>query len=158
MRKHGFLPPVSFDDVATFDAMVQTIIDARALEMSSTGGFGVERDSDKGGIERIVASTFCGFFGEDASDRFDDLFEQCAYLADHLANGHVFADGNKRTAVRMSLSLLAMRGVLLDVDDSPDPSENEVYQWIQALVEKKISSENLAYLFRWKASRRDAEA
>ena len=93
----------------TAEAMAQTVIDARAQEMATTGGFGLERDADKDGVARIVATTFCGYFGMEVSDRFEDLFEQCAYLAEHIARDHVFLDGNKRTAVRMSLSILAMR-------------------------------------------------
>lgn len=151
MAPKGFVPPLSIEDEMSVEAMAQTIVDARVQEMATTGGFCLERDADRDGIVRIVASTFCGYFGMEVSDRFDDLFEQCAYLAEHIARGHVFLDGNKRTAVRMSLSILAMRGIVLDVDDAPDPSGNEVYQWVQALVERKVDSSDLAFLFRWRA-------
>ena len=151
MAPKGFVPPLPIEDEMSVEAMAQTIVDARGQEMATTGGFGLERDADRDGVARIVATTFCGYFGMEVSDRFEDLFEQCAYLAEHIARDHVFLDGNKRTAVRMSLSILAMRGIVLDVDDSPDPSGNEVYQWVQALVERKIDSSDLAFLFRWRA-------
>lgn len=153
MAGDGSLAPIEIDEPMMFDAMVQSIIDARIMETTTTGGFGVECDADRNGIESVVASTFGTYFGIGAADRFEDIFDQSAYLADHLAKGHVFSDGNKRTAVRMSLSLLAMRGIHLDIDDPADPNSNELYQWIQALVVGKLNAENLSVLLRWKSIR-----
>lgn len=145
------LEPVEIDDPMLFEAMVQSVIDARAMEMATTGGFGIERDADRGGVEPIVSSAFCGCFGRGPAERFADVFDQAAFLADHIANGHVFTDGNKRTAVRMALSLLAMRGIAPDIDDPPDRQRNELYLWVQALVVGKLSADNISFLLRWKS-------
>lgn len=142
------LAPLQIDDPMLFEAMVQSIIDARSMEMMATGGFDVDSDTDKGRVEAVVGSTFCCHFGLGVADRFSDIFEQSAHLADHLANGHVFSDGNKRTAVRMSLSLLAMRGIYPEINDSGDSRHNDLYQWIQALVKNEMSVDDFACLLR----------
>lgn len=152
MRDDRDLRPIELDDRMMFDALVQSIIDARAQEMQSTGGFAVERDGDRAGIEPIVDSVFCSRFGFGACDRFEDIFEQSARFAYLLAKDHVFADGNKRTAVRMSLSILAMRGIVPAIADPPNPKDNELYKWVQALVEGRLSDGELAALLREKSS------
>ena len=52
-----------------------------------------------------------------------DLFGQVAHFVFHLAKDHSFADGNKRTAMSVSLALLDKEGINLAIDDDADPAE-----------------------------------
>lgn len=63
-----------------------------------------------------------------------DLFGQVAHFVFHLAKDHSFADGNKRTAMSVSLALLDKEGINLAIDDDADPAENTLYKLISALV------------------------
>ena len=64
-----------------------------------------------------------------------DLFGQVAHFVFHLAKDHSFADGNKRTAMSVSLALLDKEGINLAIDDDADPAENTLYK-----LKKKWSS------------------
>ncbi|WP_368093085.1 Fic family protein [Bifidobacterium adolescentis] len=77
-----------------------------------------------------------------------DLFGQVAHFVFHLAKDHSFADGNKRTAMSVSLALLDKEGINLDIDDDADPAENTLYKLISALVTEIITEETFASEFR----------
>ena len=87
-----------------------------------------------GRIGAVVANCFGTFFGLSPRDRFSDVFEQASCFALHLAKDHIFADGNKRTALVVALAIVKMRSVELQMDDSADPTENVAYRWIQEAV------------------------
>ena len=70
-----------------------------------------------------------------------DLFGQVAHFVFHLAKDHSFADGNKRTAMSVSLALLDKEGINLAIDDDADPAENTLYKLISALVTEIITEE-----------------
>ena len=72
-------------------------------------------------------------------------------FAFNLAKDHIFTDGNKRTTVLVSLALVRIGGVLLDIEDSEIPEENEVYKWIEDLVTDSKSKEELADILRMRA-------
>ena len=77
-----------------------------------------------------------------------DLFGQVAHFVFHLAKDHSFADGNKRTAMSVSLALLDKEGINLAIDDDADPAENTLYKLISALVTEIITEETFASEFR----------
>lgn len=66
-----------------------------------------------------------------------DLFETAALLAQALAQGHVFADGNKRTALVSTYNFLILNGHKLTA------SQKEAEDMMVDIAEKKISSEKL---------------
>lgn len=66
-----------------------------------------------------------------------DLFETSALLAQALAQGHVFVDGNKRTALVSTYNFLILNGYQLTA------SEKEAEDMMVDIAEKKISSEDL---------------
>lgn len=106
----------SEDEFHDFVAAVMQVHDSmRPCENDSTSG-----------IEPIVASTFMGYFGEVP---YATLTEQVAGLAYKIAKDHAFMDGNKRTAVVFSLTVLERYGgYTLDV------CSNELYRMIQELT------------------------
>jgi death-on-curing protein len=65
-----------------------------------------------------------------------------------MAKDHIFPDANKRTTVVISLALLLFADVVLDISDADDPEDNEVYHWIEDVVTRKRSIEQLAQFLR----------
>lgn len=70
-----------------------------------------------------------------------------------LAKDHVlFLDGNKRTALIISLAILQrIKGIMVSVSDSSDPSENELYKWIQSIVAGDGDVDSLSVILRERA-------
>jgi Prophage maintenance system killer protein len=101
-----------------------------------------------GKVLSVISSAFCTYFGNSPSERYKDVFVQIADFATRLSRDHIFPDGNKRTTVVVSLALLRMRGVDIDVEDTPCPEDNVIYQWIQDIVTGGRTTDELANLLR----------
>ncbi|RBP98160.1 death-on-curing family protein [Bifidobacterium aemilianum] len=141
-------PALELDREQDFLAFVQSVLDTHMAEMTATGGYAIEKGDEADRVQSVVASTFLSSFGRSPADRFADIFEQAAAFAAYLVRDHPFGDGNKRTAIRIALALIAMRGVELDIDDSPDPGHNALYGWVEDLVSKSLDAEGLAARLR----------
>lgn len=102
----------------------------------------------EGKVASVVSSVFCSVFGCSPVDRYRDLFEQIAAFATHLSKDHIFADGNKRTTVVISLALLEVSGYKLNATDWDNPEKNEVYRWIQDVVTNGRTEAELAEYLR----------
>ncbi|RBP99769.1 type II toxin-antitoxin system death-on-curing family toxin [Bifidobacterium xylocopae] len=144
-------PPLEFDDQPDFLAFVQTVLDAHMAEMTRHGGYAIEKGDEGPRVQSVVAAIFLASFGQAPADRFIDIFEQAAAFAYYLVRDHPFGDGNKRTAIRMALAMVALRGVALDIADPPNPWENELYQWVEGLISGTVSKEALAADLRTRA-------
>lgn len=148
-------PPVVFDGEEAVEAYADLILSAHEKVKEVSGCFGAPFDGRSraevlGKLAAVVGNTFIGYFGEGPADRFDDVFDQAAYLACHLALDHIFPDGNKRTALVMALVLPGMRGVKFRFSDGENPAENDPYAWIQSVVSRERTEEELASdLRRW---------
>ena len=105
-------------------------------------------DETVGRILVVVSSAFCTIFDSHPSDRFKDVFEQVADFAMHLSKGHIFNDANKRTTVVCLIGILNMAGLLLDIEDSDEPEDNVLYQWIKDVVTDAKSVPELAQILR----------
>ena len=77
-----------------------------------------------------------------------DAADLAASHAFGIARNHPFIDGNKRTAMSVSLALLDKEGINLAIDDDADPAENTLYKLISALVTEIITEETFASEFR----------
>ena len=130
------------DDFA--EAMAETIVQVHKRQLAVTGGFTVERADEIGLVSSVVNATFLPVFGQSPKERFEDLFRQVSHLAFHLAKNHSFADGNKRTAMAISLVILKKNGIDLIIDDDPEPERNTLYNLISELVTEKITEEQFA--------------
>lgn len=53
-------------------------------------------------------------------DPLDNIFEIASFYAVAIAKAHAFADGNKRTAMVVMLSYLAIQGVDIQADNGLD--------------------------------------
>ena len=70
------------------------------------------------------------------------------HIRNCIRNPHIFTDGNKRTALVMSLAMLWIRGIVVDGFDSANPETNEVYRWIQDVVSGEKTGRELAVALR----------
>ncbi len=58
-----------------------------------------------GRVQSVLGATFLTFFGIAPAQRYADVFAQIADFTTRFAKDHNFPDGNKRTAVKMSLDV-----------------------------------------------------
>lgn len=110
---------------------------------------GVTASAIVGRIANTVNTCFGIVFGVTPDDRYrGDLFLQVSTFCALLAKDHIFSDGNKRTALVISLALLQLRGISVSVVDSADPSDNGPYTWIESVVDGKENVEELSVKLR----------
>ena len=85
-------------------------INKRVIENAGIGSIGI---LDYGGLDSIVESPKQAFFGRDA---YPTVWLKAAYYLQKIAKKHVFADGNKRTALEATSIFLLLNGYDLKVD------------------------------------------
>lgn len=148
------IPPIEFANREYLEGLAQSIV-AVNWEILSKRGFapsffvgGLYGHELVGRVESVLASVFVRVFGVSPSERYIDLFDQVSVFAEYLAKDHVFTDGNKRTTVKVSLGLIMKQGIELDLEDSDDPEDNEVYTWIEAVVTGRRTRQELADMLR----------
>lgn len=106
-----------------------------------------------GRIASAVNACFGVIFGVGPSDRYEgDLFLQVTSFCEMLARDHIFPDGNKRTALVVSLAIMNTKGVVVELPDPRDPSKNEAYRWIQDVVSGRRGRNEMAVALRAMAS------
>lgn len=104
-------------------------------------------------VASAVNSCFGIVFDVTPDDRFGgDVFLQVSTFCARLAKDHIFPDGNKRTALVISLAILQLKGLVISVVDSSDPSENDMYGWIESVVAGQDSVEDLSVTLRERTS------
>ncbi|MEC0276848.1 type II toxin-antitoxin system death-on-curing family toxin [Peribacillus frigoritolerans] len=83
---------------------------------------------DIGKLEAKLALPYSGF-GD--YERYPTIVEKAAVYHFHLASGHCFKDGNKRTSYLAAFTFLDQNGYDLVVEDE------EVYEWTMRLADDK---------------------
>lgn len=76
------------------------------------GGSGIEV-LNPGSLEHLLEQIQGSIFGHDP---FPSLLDKAAHILHRIARGHIFLDGNKRTAVMACLTFLQMNGQTLRLD------------------------------------------
>jgi death-on-curing protein len=71
-----------------------------------------------------------------------DIFDIAAAYAFHIAEAQAFNDGNKRTAIGAALTFLELNSV------HPAPSEDELYDAMIDIANKRLTKADLSELFR----------
>lgn len=128
-----------FDD-ETIEFLAESVYEIHRQTVRHAGFDLTDIVSDKrrndmiGVIASILSPSFTPVFGQFPIERYEDVFEQVSDFAEHLAKRHVFADGNKRTTMQVTVGLLETSGLTINVPDSPDPDTNAMYRWIQDVV------------------------
>lgn len=150
------LLPIVFFNREYIEGLAQSIVEINRTVLLDKGFSPTVEHGDftQEQFERVLSvlyPVFIEMFGSSPCERYEDIFDQVSIFAEHLAKDHIFTDGNKRTTVKVSLALLLKNGIVLDLADSSDPEENEVYRWIASVVEGVKTREELADLLRKRA-------
>ena len=104
-RAHPFAPLV-LDDAGSLEAMAAAVMRLHSTLMAvgrcyTTDAAGDRAALELGRVESVLAGSFCTIFGQSPADRFADIFDQVAYVAEHMVKDHIFEDGNKRTSLSL---------------------------------------------------------
>ncbi len=147
-RAHPFAPLV-LDDAGSLEAMAAAVMRLHSTLMTvgrcyTTDAAGDRAALELGRVESVLAGSFCTIFGQSPADRFADIFDQVAYVAEHMVKDHIFEDGNKRTSLVFALSVLRFAGTPVVLSDGPEPKDNQYYAWIQDLVSSRRTTRELA--------------
>lgn len=152
-RVSEHVPVIVLEEQMDVEGLAQSIFTVNEYTVQTAAGMNQEhyinakfRDKLIGRIMSVLYSVFMPVFGQDP--QYVDVFEQISVFAEHMAKDHIFADGNKRTTLRVALALLGMQGVTLDVEDDPVAQTNELYQWVQDVVEHRTTEQELAQFLR----------
>lgn len=149
---HPFAPLV-LDDAGSLEAMAGAVMRLHSTLLTigrcyTTDATGDRTTLELGRVESVLAGAFCTIFGQLPADRFTDIFDQAAYVAEHMVKDHIFEDGNKRTSLVFALSVLRFAGTPVVLSDSPEPKDNQYYVWIQNLVSGRRTRAELAVELR----------
>lgn len=141
--------PLVLDDAGSLEAMAGAVMRLHSALLTIGRCYTTVAADDRatlelGRVESVLAGAFCTIFGQSPSDRFADIFDQVTYVADHMAKDHIFEDGNKRTSLVFTLSVLRFAGAPVVLSDSPEPKDNQYYAWIQDLVARRRTLDDLA--------------
>ena len=147
--------PIELDgEQMRMDALAESVFEvylgtirSTGLDITPTAPAAVD-EAILGRVQSVLGATFLTFFGIAPAQRYADVFAQIADYATRFAKDHIFPDGNKRTAVKMSLAILKMRGWDVRACDASEPECNELYQWVQSIVTGRGSAEELAVFLR----------
>lgn len=141
--------PLVLDDAGSLEAMAGAVVRLHSTLLTigrcyTTDATGERAARELGRVESVLVGAFCTIFGQSPADRFTDIFDQVAYVAEHMVKDHIFEDGNKRTSLVFALSVLRFASTPVVLSDSPEPKDNQCYAWIQDLVARRRTLDDLA--------------
>lgn len=141
--------PLVLDDSNSLEALAAAVMRLHATLLTTGRVYKTDASDSRAGLERgrvesVLSGAFCTIFGQSPADRFEDIFDQVTYAAEHMVKDHIFEDGNKRTSLVFALSILRIAHVPVLLSDSPEPNDNQYYAWIQDLVSGSRTREELA--------------
>lgn len=145
--------PLVLDDAGSLEAMVGAVMRLHNTLMTigrcyTTDASDDRAELERGRVESVLSGAFCTIFGQSPADRFTDIFDQVTYVAEHMVKDHIFEDGNKRTSLVFTLSVLRLADAPVVLSDAPEPKDNQYYAWIQNLVTGSRTRADLADEFR----------
>lgn len=119
-----------------FYISLDVVLEIHQRQLKEFGGAdGIRNHS---GLEAAVESPKATF---DGVDLYPTIFLKAAAYAYHLAESQAFVDGNKRAALDVALTYLAINGFEIEGE------QTELYDAMIAIAEKKMTKEQLAQLF-----------
>ena len=116
---------------------LEVVLELHRRQLAEFGG--AEGIRNQSGLESAVESPKATFDGQDL---YPTVFLKAAAYTFHLAESQAFVDGNKRTALDVGLTFLAINGYEIENE------ELALYDALIAIAEKKMSKEQLADLFK----------
>lgn len=141
--------PLVLDDAGSLEAMAGAVMRLHSTLLTIGRCYTTDATDERaarelGRVESVLAGAFCTIFGQSPADRFTDIFDQVAYVAEHMVKDHIFEDGNKRTSLVFALSVLRFASTPVVLSDGPEPKDNQYYAWIQDLVSSRRTLDDLA--------------
>ena len=119
-----------------FYLSLDVVLEIHQRQLKEFGGSDGARNQS--GLESAVETPKATF---DGKDLYPSLFEKAAAYAFHIAEAQAFVDGNKRAALDVALTFLAINGYEIEAE------EMELYDAMIAIAERKMTKEGLAQLF-----------
>lgn len=92
---------------------LEQLLEIHSLVVEATGGSVGLRDL--GRLEAAIATQTQKVFGEEL---YESLFDKSAALIRAIIADHPFVDGNKRTALLVGLTFLALNNIIFDFKSS----------------------------------------
>ena len=143
--------PLVHDDASSLEAMAGAVMRLHNTLLTigrcyTTDAAGDRAMLELGRIESVLAGAFCTIFGQSPADRFTDIFDQVAYVAEHMVKDHIFEDGNKRIGTHAMLVFLDINQISLNYEDkdlietilavaSGTLDYNGLLSWLQCHIE-----------------------
>lgn len=119
-----------------FYISIEVVLEIHQRQLREFGG--VDGLRNRSGLESAVETPKSTFDGQDL---YPTIFLKAAAYAFHIAEAQAFLDGNKRTALDVALTFLAING--FEISDE----RMELYEAMIAIAEHKMLKEDLAKLF-----------
>lgn len=119
-----------------FYISLDVVLEIHERQLKEFGGATGIRN--RSGLEAAVENPKATF---DGVDLYPTIFLKAAAYAYHLAESQAFVDGNKRAALDVALTFLAING--FEIEDE----RMELYDAMLAIADKTLSKERLADLF-----------
>ena len=92
--------PLVLDDASSLEAIAGAVMRLHSALLTIGRCYTTVAADDRatlelGRIESVLADAFCTIFGQSPADRFTDIFDQVAYVAEHMVKDHIFEDGQQ---------------------------------------------------------------
>jgi len=114
----------------------EVVLEIHQRQLKNFGG--LEGLRNRAGLESAVSTPKSTFGGVDL---YPTLFDKAAAYAFHIAEAQAFVDGNKRTALDVALTFLAING--FEIEDE----HMELYDAMIAISDHRMTKVELAKLF-----------
>lgn len=115
---------------------LEVVLEIHQRQLKEFGG--ADGIRNRSGLESAVENPKATFDGEDL---YPTVFLKAAAYAFHIAEAQAFVDGNKRAALDVALTFLAINGYEI-IDECMD-----LYDAMIAIAERKMSKQEMAQLF-----------
>lgn len=131
-------------DPGEVDTLASFAVTINSRELARTGGVQARGQFDYGRIASIMSTVYATYFGVSPAERYSDFTVQVVTMMDMMVSGHPFVDGNKRTALIMTITIIRVIGFDVNADDSPEADSNVLYQLVTGLASSRIDREQAA--------------
>lgn len=131
-------------DPGEVDALASLAVSINSRELARTGGVQARGQSDYGRIASIMSTVYATYFGVSPAERYSDFTVQVVTMMDMMVSGHPFVDGNKRTALIMTITIIRVIGFDVNAEDTPEADSNVLYQLVTGMASSRIDREQAA--------------
>ncbi len=120
---------------------IEQICDVNHRMIDEFGGTFLPPDNlhNPGSLEHVLTLVACPVFGQDL---YPNLKEKAAVITHHMITGHIFRDGNKRTAIHTAWEFMRSNGVSVFLDATVtdiavsiatgEANHSDLFQWFHA--------------------------